>query len=336
MDKIRIMQWGFGAMGSGMVELISKKSTMELVAVYDKREEYRGKKVSDILKGVNLDVEIVDDPLNILDNKKIDVVIMATSSFVKDVTDDIISVVKKGVNVISIAEEMAYPWISNKDLSQKMHDEALKHKVSIVGTGINPGFVLDALIIMMTGVCKRVDRIEASRINDLSPFGPTVMETQGVGITPGEFEDGLKKGTIVGHIGFPQSISLIANVMGIELDEIKEVREPIISKTKRETKYVKVDPGMVAGCKHIGYGIKDGKKVITLIHPQQIKPEIENIETGDYINIYGDPDIKLSIKPECPGGIGTIATAVNTVPLIVEAKPGLLSILDLPLLRIAN
>jgi len=119
--------------------------------------------------------------------------------------------------------------------------------------------------------------------------------------------------------------------MGWELDEIKETKEAIVSKTHRESKYVKVEPGMVAGCRQRGYGIINGKTVIEMDHPQQIQPEKENVFTGDYIKIDGDMHIDMSMKPEIPGGLGTINVAVNMIPQVFSARPGLLSMVDLPI-----
>jgi 4-hydroxy-tetrahydrodipicolinate reductase len=124
---------------------------------------------------------------------------------------------------------------------------------------------------------------------------------------------------------------MVAKALGIEIDEIVETREPIISNTHRETPYVKVEPGMVAGCAHKGYGMKNGKAVITLEHPQQIYPQSEGVDTGDYIFIKGDPDLRLSIKPETPGGIGTMAVAVNMIPQVIASAPGLKTMIDLQL-----
>ncbi|MDP3058278.1 MAG: NADP-binding protein, partial [bacterium] len=172
--------------------------------------------------------------------------------------------------------------------------------------------------------------IKAVRINDLSPFGPTVMRTQGVGTTPEEFARGIESGAIVGHVGFPESMEMIASALGWKLDRIEQVKEPIISKTYRETPHIKVSPGMVAGCKHIAYGYMNGKCVIALEHPQQIRPEAEAIETGDYIDISGVPNIHMGIKPEIPGGIGTMAMVVNMILPLLKATPGLKTMMDLP------
>jgi len=156
------------------------------------------------------------------------------------------------------------------------------------------------------------------------------MKTQGVGTTPEEFKKGLEEGTIVGHIGFTESIYLIASAMGLTVDRVEQTKEPIISNVYRETPVVKVEPGMVAGCKHCAKGYVNGEVFIELEHPQQIHPEQEGVETGDYILIEGTPNINLTIKPEIPGGIGTIAMAVNMIPAVINAKPGLTTMKDLP------
>ena len=263
-------------------------------------------------------------------SKKADIVLLATSSHVAGVFPQIQKIVESGKNVIAIAEEMACPDCSEPKLSEEIDRLAKEYDVSVLGTGINPGFVLDTLIIALSGVCMDVKKITARRINDLSPFGTTVMRSQGVGTTVEDFKKGLENNSIVGHIGFNESIALISRALGLEVDEIKHIREPIISKTYRETPYVKVKPGMVAGCRHIAIGQHKGEPVIVLEHPQQIRPELENVETGDYVNIKGTPDVNLAIKPELPGGIGTIAIAVNMIPQVITAKPGLVTMKDLP------
>jgi hypothetical protein len=330
-EAVKVIHWGLGAMGQGMAKLVLNRPGLEPVGAIVSTPHKVGKDLGTLL-GLEkpLDIIALDDYQAVLGGTDADVVLLATSSFVKDVAPQIKAAITRGKNVITIAEEMAYPWVDAPEESTEIDALARKHGVTVLGTGINPGFVLDTLIIALSGVCFDIQAIKARRVNDLSPFGPTVMRTQGVGTTPAEFAAGLKAGSIVGHIGFRQSISLLAAALGWELDEIKEEREPIISKTHRETAHVKVAPGMVAGCKHTGYGLKDGKALITLEHPQQIQPEKEDIATGDYITIEGEPTIKLQIRPELPGGIGTIAIAVNMIPQVIQAPPRLVTMKDLP------
>lgn len=332
MEKIRVVQWGLGAMGSGMLKLMLEKEGLEVVGVIKSRPNAIGKDISEV---IGLDkptgIKVYANLEDILKEKQVDMVLHAVHSFTKDSFDLLKNVMEKGINCISIAEEMACPEAQQPELAKQLNELAINNKVTLLGTGVNPGFVLDQLVINLSGACYNINSIEASRVNDLSPFGKTVMETQGVGTTPEEFEKGVKEGSIVGHIGFPESVKMISDALGLEVDKIEETRQAIISNTERETNVVKVKPGMVAGCRHECVGYSKGKQVIKLIHPQQIHPETEGTKTGDYINIDGTPPINMSIKPEIPGGIGTIAVAVNMIPVVMKAAPGLKKMYELPI-----
>jgi 4-hydroxy-tetrahydrodipicolinate reductase len=192
---------------------------------------------------------------------------------------------------------------------------------------------MDLLILALTGACERVDRITAKRVNDLSPFGRSVMAEQGVGLSQAEFKARVAEGAITGHVGFPESIRMITDGIGWKEDCVEQSREEILTSVDRETERVRVPAGYVAGCRQKGIGYVDGRKCIELEHPQQIRPELEGIGTGDYIKIQGVPDISLQIQPEIPGGIGTIAMAVNMIPHVINASPGLKTMLDLPVPR---
>ncbi len=331
MNPIRVLQWGLGAMGSGMAKLMLEKNGLKIVAAVDSRPDYVGKDLGDVLKvGKTLGVKVTNQPEDVLKKENVDIVVIATTSWLKEQISDLRKIVSAGINCISIAEEMADAYAQNPELASELDALAKKHEVTVLGTGVNPGFILDLIVVALSGGNHTVERIEASRINDLSPYGPTVMQTQGVGTTPEAFKVGIADGSIVGHVGFPESIHMISDALGLGVDRIIQTREPIISKVYRETPHVKVQPGMVAGCSHIGIGYRGDKEVIKLVHPQQILPELENENTGDYINIYGKPEIHMSIKPEIAGGIATEGLAVNMIPLVVAANPGLKRMIDLP------
>ncbi|MFW6119308.1 MAG: 2,4-diaminopentanoate dehydrogenase [Petrotogales bacterium] len=329
----RVLVWGLGAMGSGIARNVFSKKYLRLVGAVEINKNVIGKDIGAVIDDKEYSSKIYDDPEKAIKETSPDVVIIATNSFMREVETKVLHVLNHRVNVVTIAEEMAYSFYSHPESSEKIHNTAVRNGVTALGTGINPGFIMDVLAIALSGACLNVNKVFAKRVNDLAPFGKTVMETQGVGTTPEEFNEGLKRGKIVGHIGFQQSIRMIGDALGWELTKIEESREPIISKTKRSTPVVDVEPGMVAGCKHIGKGYIDDTPVIELIHPQQIQPEKESIETGDYIVIEGEPRINLSIKPEIPGGKGTIAVATNVVGDVVEAEPGFISMLELPVPR---
>lgn len=336
MENIKVLIWGFGAMGSGMAEMLLKKKGVEIVGVCDRNASRVGKDMYEVLqveRGDRRPVIITDNIEEIANEGSADVALLATDSFTRGTFDKIKLIVEKKINVISTAEEMAYPQAQEPELAKEMDKLAKENGVTILGTGINPGFVLDLLILALTGTCESVEHIKAARVNDLSPFGHAVMEEQGVGLTVKDFEDGAANGKVAGHVGFPESIRMIADGIGWNVERIDQTREPIVSNVYRETKYARVEAGNVAGCRQCGYGYVDGEVKLDMEHPQQILPEMEGVDTGDYIWIKGTPNINLQIKPEIPGGIGTIAMCVNMIPHVINSAAGLKTMLDLPVPR---
>jgi hypothetical protein len=329
---IKVAVWGTGMMGQGLLGyILDRPKDIDLVGVIVTNPAKDGKTVGELL-GRPCDVRMTTDSGSVLAGKP-DVVCICTQSNLHEITGQVEPSVRAGANVLCIAERLAFPWASDPAWAERLDAIAKEHGVSILGTGVNPGFVLDALIVMWSSACLRIDRIEAARVNDLSPFGPTVMASQGVGTTVEQFEAGVADGTIVGHIGFQESIGLIARALGWTIDEIVETREPIVSTVERSTPHVHVAPGQVCGCRHIGKGYSGGQLRIELVHPQQIHPEMEGVGTGDYVKIIGDPNVNMTNAPEMPGGKGTYASTGNYIPLIVDAPAGMLTVVDMPLPR---
>lgn len=318
-------------MGSGIVRLLLQKHGLELTGIYGRRAQRAGIDVGDALGlGTVIGVRITHDLPGLIEDTQPHIAIQATCSTVAQAVGEITTLLSYGVNVISIAEEMAYPSCQSPSIAEAIHRLALDHEVTVVGTGINPGFVLDFLVIALTGVCHTVDSITATRINDLSPYGPSVLTSQGVGLTPDAFFQGVADGSVVGHVGFPESIHMIADALGWHIDRIDQHREPIISRVRRETPFVTIEPGWTAGCRHTAVAFVSDIPAIQFIHPQQVHPHLEQVETGDMIEIVGEPHLHIASHPEIPGGIGTVALAVNMIPRVMTATPGLKSMADLP------
>jgi len=330
-DLIRVVVLGTGQMGSGIARLLLEKQGLELVGIYARRAERNG---LDLGRLIGLDKELgicVSNDLDYtLERTQPHIAIQATCSRVDNAKGEITTLVRHGVHVISIAEEMAFPAVCSPAFTEEIHWAATANGVAVLGTGINPGFILDLLVITLSGVCADIESITAKRVNDLSPYGPSVLTSQGVGLSPEAFQTGLNNKTIVGHIGFTESMHMIASALGWEIERIEEKREAIVAQVRRETPFISVEPGQVAGCHHTAVAYWEGKPVITLIHPQQIHPILEGVETGDYIEIKGTPNISLSGSPEIPGGQATCALAVNMIPRVLAASPGLHSMADLP------
>ncbi len=180
----------------------------------------------------------------------------------------------------------------NPALAEQLDKLAKENGVSILGTGINPGLIMDVLVLVMTGACEDIKHITSRRVNSLSPFGKAVMEEQGIGISE-EFEQGKKDGTLAGHVGFPESMLMIAKALGVELDTVKQSMDAIVTDVDRVAPYGEAKAGAVAGVSMKASGIKDGKELIAMDHPQQIEPEQVGVQTGDYVIIDGNPQVNL-------------------------------------------
>jgi hypothetical protein len=330
-DHIRVLVLGAGSMGRAMVRLLLEKEGVKLVGVWARAGSRTGMDIGELCgfeRPVGLAVE--SNLGNVLRHGRPDVAIQATCSELSAVWPQIQLLLEKGVNVISIAEEMTYPYYRSAAIAGEMDALARAHDSVVLGAGINPGFVLDLLIVALSGVCARVDSIHAARINDLSPYGATVLRAQGVGLSPAAFAQGLRDGTVVGHIGFPESMHLIASALGWTIDRIEQSREPIIATARHETPTGLVEPGQVAGCRHRAWAYRADEVIISFNHPQLIGPEIEGMRTEDRIEIRGAPDVRLAGSPEIPGGDGTAALAVNMIPRVLTASPGLRTMVELP------
>lgn len=335
MKKIKVIIWGFGAMGRGMAEMLLEKKGVQIVGVCDMNPDLEKKNFLDYLdtKTEHEAVPILSNIDQILGTNKADVVLLCTDSFVKGAFEKIKKIIMSGMNCISTAEEMSYPYASEPVLSAQIDHLAKMYGVTVLGTGINPGFIMDLLVIALTGTMIDVKHIEAKRVNSLSPFGPTVMHEQGVGITIGEYHKRIMDQKLAGHVGFKESVYMISDALGVKLDGFKQQMEPIITNVDRKSKYGEALTGNLAGINMTGQGLVNGDVFIDMIHPQQIEPEMEGVSTGDFIRLEGTPNINMAITPEIEGGIGTIAMCVNMIPHVINAKPGLKTMIDLPVPR---
>ena len=336
MENVKVAIWGFGAMGSGMAKMLLTKKGVDIIGVCDMHPARAGKSIFQVLgveRGDREDVIIKANIDEVLTEKCCDICLCATDSFTKNAFPKLKSVLEKKINVISTAEEMSYPQAKNPELAAELNRVAKENGVTILGTGINPGLIMDLLVVCLTGCMTEVTHVEAKRVNSLSPFGPAVMEEQGVGMKVEDFNAGVKYGSLAGHVGFIESVNMIADSMGWKVDKFEQQMAPIVTTVDRKSPYGFAAAGDVAGVNMTGQGYVDGEVKIDMIHPQQIEPEMEGTFTGDYITIKGTPEVNMSIKPEVDGGLGTIAMCVNMIPHVINANPGLKTMIDLPVPR---
>ena len=316
MEKLRVVLYGIGAIGSNIAKCLLEKNGVEIVGAIDAAKEKVGKDLGEVLGiGKRLGVAVSDDPDAVLSKVDASIVIHSTTSFLKQVYPQITKIVEHGVNVVSTCEELSYPYVTDPELAKKLDESAKKHKVTVLGTGINPGFMMDTLAIVLTGVCQTVERIKATRVLNAAKRRVQFQKKIGTGLTIGEFKEKTEKKSITLHVGLGQSIFLIASALGWELDEIKVESKPIQTKL-----------GRVAGLSQYGRGMKQGKEIIMLDLQTYVGAE----EEYDAIDIEGVPSIHMKLSPGVHGDLGTVAVIVNSIPKVINAKPGLVTMKDLP------
>ena len=335
-NNVKVLIWGFGAMGSGMADMLLKKKGVEIVGICDVHPDRVNNSFKKFVKADashHADVTISDDIDLLIESTKPDLALLATDSFTAKAFDKIVKLLENKINVISTAEQMAYPQAQEPELAAKLDQIAKDNGVSVLGTGINPGMIMDLLVVVLTGCMEEVDHILARRVNSLSPFGPAVMEEQGVGMELDKFNKLNAEGKLAGHVGFAESVNMIADALGLKLDKFQQQMEPIVTDVDRKSPYGFAAAGHLAGVNMTAKGYVDGKDMIDMQHPQQIEPQLAGVDTGDYIVLEGTPKVNMAITPEVDGGIGTIAMCVNMIPQVINATPGLKTMLDLPVPR---
>jgi len=329
LKTVKVVLYGVGAVGSLIAKFLLKKEGVEIVGAIDNAKDKVGKDLGEVL-GVDkkLGIRISENADALLSKVKADVAIHATSSFLKDTYLQIVSIIKHGVKVISTCEELSYPYCVEPKLAKELDALAKKHNTAVLGTGINPGFLMDTLVITLTVVCEKIEKIQVIRVMDAGKRRVPFQKKIGAGLTAKEFQQKIKNKQITGHVGLEQSITMIADALAWKLDKVTvEPVEPVIAKKAVESKDIKVKASDAAGLRQKAKGIMGNKEVIVLDFQAYIGAE----EEYDAITIIGVPNIKQKIQPCVHGDIGTVAMIVNSIPKVIKAPAGLLTMKDLPI-----
>lgn len=328
MKNIRVILYGVGAVGSLIAKALLEKQGIKIVGAVDIAEDKLGKDLGEVL-GLNkkLGVKISKTADSALSKTKADIAVHATSSYLEDTYPQIASIVKKGVNVVSTCEELSYPHLTHPRLAKKLDVLAKKHNVTVLGTGINPGFLMDTLVIALTAVCQKIEKIEAVRVMNAATRRLPFQKKIGAGLTVKEFKNKIENKEITGHVGLKQSIAMIADTLKWKLEKIvTEPVQPVTAKKTVKSPYITVKAGNVAGLRQKAEGVSKGKKLITLDFQAYIGAE----EEYDAVTILGVPNVKQKIQPCVHGDLGTVAVITNSIPKVINAPAGLLTMKDLP------
>lgn len=322
--KIRVISYGLGPIGSGLARLVTTRSDFQIVGAVDIAPEKNGKDVGEVIGlGRDLGVKVSEDAARVL-AKPADVVLHCTSSSLALVEPQLSAIVRARHNIVSTCEELAMPW-KRKAIAKRIDALARKHKVSVLGTGINPGFMMDTLPIFLTGVCQQVMSIRVSRVVDASKRRRPLQAKIGTGMTVEEFQS--KAGKQIRHVGLAESVASIAQALRWKLDKIEETISPVVATQPIKTEFFEVEPGLVTGVEQYGYG-KQGNRCLIELH---LKMSVDVEDSIDEVWIEGTPSIHSRIEG-VHGDLSTAAVATNCIRRVIAAPPGLLTMADIPII----
>jgi hypothetical protein len=324
---IRAIQYGVGPIGAAIVRLMREKKSIEIIGAIDSDPAKAGKDLGDLVGGADAPwgVPVTNDAEAML-GKSADVVIHSTSTHLPKVMDQLLACLAAESCVVSTCEELAYPYRKYPDLAAQLDAEAKTWGVALIGTGINPGFVMDKLLITLSAASQEIESARAVRIVDASKRRLPLQKKVGAGMTVEEFRAQVAAGAIKHH-GLPESVAMVSDALGLGVDEITEVIEAVIARERVKTPFLEVAPGEVAGVHQVARGFAAGKEKIYM----ELQMFVGAAEPADTVEIIGNPNLSLTIPGGTHGDIATASVVVNCIPEILGAPAGLRTSRDLPM-----
>ncbi len=324
---IRVMHIGLGPIGAAVARQLASRKGFQIVAAVDIDPHKLGRDVGDVVElGRRIRVKVTSDIGKTIRAAKPDVAVISTGSSLKDVIGQFEEVLKRRVPIVTTTEEAAYPAPHNRRLAKRLDEAARKAKVAILGTGVNPGFAMDALPIALTAVCERVDSVEVHRVQDARTRRLPFQQKIGAGLTLEQFRKKVDEGT-VRHVGFTESIQMIADALGWKLDRVTDDIKPIVADGTVQSDLLAVDAGYVSGIVQDGTGYVNGEPRIKL----HMEAYLGAPESYDSVTIEGSPRIHSRIEGGMHGDIATASMAVNSIPIALTAAPGMRTMRDVRL-----
>ncbi|HVM61971.1 MAG TPA: dihydrodipicolinate reductase [Verrucomicrobiae bacterium] len=328
---IRVIQYGLGAIGQATARLMLQRPGLQLVGAIDRDPKLAGKDLGNVL-GLKrkLDIAISDKPVVLFAQTPADAVVHCTTSSFVDAYEQITEIVRAGLHCVSSCEEAMFPHYRHKALADKLDDLCVQRSVAVVGTGVNPGLVMDTLALTLTLACQRIQAVRVLRVVDAGTRREALQRKVGATITKARFDE-LNRQHKIGHVGLAESLVFLADGLGWALDDVKETVAPMISKKAVQTEFLTVKKGAVAGVHQFARGLRGGKEVVTL----QLQMYVGAPEPRDVIEIDGEPPLRLVLEGGVPGDVATPAILANTLPRLVECPAGLHTMRTLGLPRMA-
>jgi 2,4-diaminopentanoate dehydrogenase len=325
--RIRAIQYGVGPIGASIARLMREKQAIEICGAIDTDPAKVGRDLGEVVGASDAPwgVKISADAKEVLDQAA-DVVIHSTSSSLSKVMDQLLACLEAESCVVSTCEELAYPYRTHPELAAKLDAAAKDWGVALVGTGVNPGFVMDKLVVTLAAVSQRIEHAKALRIVDASKRRLPLQKKIGAGMTVEEFRAKVADG-VIKHVGLPESVAMVADSLNLPVDDITETIEPMVATERVQTEFLTVEAGQAAGVHQIARGTGGGKELVYL----ELQMYVGAKDPGDTVELKGHPNISLVIPGGSHGDIATASVVVNSIPVILDAPAGLRTSRDLPI-----
>lgn len=323
---IRVLPIGLGPIGASIVRQLATRPGFRIVGAVDVDPAKVGRPLGDLVALDGLRVRVSPDIPAAIRAARPEVAVLCTSSSLKKVLPQIQAVLAGRVPIVSTTEELAYPRHTQRRLAARIDELARKARVAVLGTGVNPGFAMDALPITLTGVCERVDAISVHRIQDARSRRLPFQQKIGCGLTPEEFQARVEAGT-VRHVGLTESIAMIADAMGWRLEQVTEEIRPMVASTSISSEFLSVDAGRVCGLVQDGTGYVKGEPRIRL----HMEASLGAADCYDLVEIQGHPALSMKVAGGIHGDVATASITVNSIPRVLHAPPGLHTMRSLPI-----
>jgi hypothetical protein len=319
--KTPVILLGLGPIGQQIGKLAAERTDLDIVGAVDVNPALLGKPLSEVLGVSTVRGEVVKDVAS-LKLPPGTVALHATGSSLKSVMPQLIALAQAGLDVVSTCEELSYPWFHQRALAEELNALAQKHDVTLLGTGVNPGFAMDTLPLVLTATSRKVNAVRVERWVAASTRREPLQRKIGAGLTKAVFEEGVKAGKIR-HVGLPESAAAVGLGLGFKIDHVEEKIEPVIAKERIQTQYVTVEPGQVAGVHQIARASEGGKERVML----ELTMSVDVPKSVDKTFLDGEPPMTLTVEG-IHGDIATAAIALNAVGPVSKARAGVLTMVD--------
>jgi len=323
-DRIRVIQYGLGPIGCATARLIDERQNLELVGAVDIDPAKVGQDAGEVI-GLDRSLGfVVKEKLDQV-GAEADVVVHTTNSYFDQFTGQVLEILEAGYDIVSTSEELSFPWLDDADDAAKVDAAARNAGKTVLGTGVNPGFLMDSLPLFITSITQKVDHIDVTRVINASKRRGPFQAKIGSGMSVDAFNAKMAEGRM-GHVGLPQSVAMLFDTLGKRLVRFENSVEPVVAEQPVKTDFFDVQPGQARGLHQTGHAYTEDGEIVSLTFRAALDEEPD----GDTITIKGRPDLTVKLQGT-NGDLATVAMAVNAIRRTKEAAPGLVTMRDLPI-----